>query len=279
MNIALKPAVASANSLPPANDVIRFESISKSFRGGHFGKRTADTHTLDNINLNVQQGSFVAWIGPSGCGKTTLLNLAAGLLPADVGAVIYDGAALKGPNTRVGYLTQNDALLPWRTVIGNVALPLEIRHVARGTRLDAAKTMIDRVGLKGFERHFPSQLSGGMRKRVALARTLIYRPETLLLDEPFSALDAQTRTVIQQQLKELTRELGLTVVLVTHDIKEAIALSDKIVVFSRRPARIIETFDVPQQPRLASRIASSGDALHDRIWRLLAEQIDISDKI
>jgi ABC-type nitrate/sulfonate/bicarbonate transport system ATPase subunit len=116
-----------------------------------------------------------------------------------------------------------------------------------------------------------------MRKRVALARTLIYRPETLLLDEPFGALDAQTRTVIQKQLKDLARELGLTVVLVTHDIKEAITLSDKIVVFSRRPARIIETFDVPQQEvRLASRLATSSDALHDRIWGLLADQIDIT---
>jgi NitT/TauT family transport system ATP-binding protein len=272
MNSFTSTAQAFAASVPISGEIIRFDGISKSFRSNH-----GDTPALDNISLTVRRGGFIALVGPSGCGKTTLLNLIAGLLSADRGNVVYDGASVRGPNARVGYLTQLDALLPWRTVLGNVALPLEIRRVAKVERLKAAQAIIDRVGLKGFERHFPGQLSGGMRKRVALARTLIYQPETLLLDEPFSALDAQTRLVIQKQLQELVRELGLTVILVTHDIAEAIALSDTIVVFSRRPARIIETIRVPPQPvRSTPRLGSTDDATYDHVWALLADEIDIT---
>jgi NitT/TauT family transport system ATP-binding protein len=272
MNNVVNAAQAFANSVPIGDDIICLDRVSKSFPGRH-----GDTRALDNVSLDVRRGSFAALVGPSGCGKTTLLNLIAGLLPADQGTVTYGGAAVRGPNARVGYLTQLDALLPWRTALGNVAVPLEIRRLPRRERLEAASAIIDRVGLKGFERHYPGQLSGGMRKRVALARTLIYRPETLLLDEPFSALDAQTRVVIQRQLQDLVRELGLTVVLVTHDINEAIALSDTIVVFSRRPARIIETIPVPPQPaRAAPRAGTSNDATYDRVWELLADEIDIT---
>jgi NitT/TauT family transport system ATP-binding protein len=272
MNSVINAAQAFASSVPFGDDVIRLDRISKGFPSRH-----GDTRALDNVSLDVRRGSFAALVGPSGCGKTTLLNLIAGLLPPDQGTLIYGGAAVRGPNARVGYLTQLDALLPWRTVLGNVVLPLEIRRVPRRERLEAASAIIDRVGLKGFERHYPGQLSGGMRKRVALARTLIYRPETLLLDEPFSALDAQTRVVIQRQLQDLVRDLGLTVVLVTHDINEAIALADTIVVFSRRPARIIETIRVPPQPaRAVARAGTSNNATYDRVWELLADEIDIT---
>lgn len=258
-------------------DIIRVAGVSKIFGNGSFASRSGATRAIEDVSFNVRQGSFVTLIGPSGCGKTTLLNLIAGLLPADQGSVVYDGAPVRGPNARVGYLTQLDALLPWRTVLGNVSLPLEIRQVPRRERIESTAAIIKRVGLEGFERHFPGQLSGGMRKRVELARTLIYRPETLLLDEPFSALDAQMRMVMQRQLQTLARELGLTVVLVTHDINEAIALSDTIIVFSRRPARIIETMRVPnQQVRRGPRISDGADALYDRIWTLLADQIDIA---
>lgn len=277
MNSTSNIVQAFEHSRQPGSDIIRFDRVSKTFNQGRFGKNGARTHALENVNFRVPRGSFVTLIGPSGCGKTTLLSLIAGLLPADHGGVIYDGAPVHGPNSRVGYLTQLDALLPWRTVLGNVTLPLEIRRVSRRERLDAAGAIIKRVGLAGFERHFPSQLSGGMRKRVALARTLIYRPETLLLDEPFSALDAQTRVVIQRQVEELAREFGLTVVLVTHDINEAIAMSDTIVVFSRRPARIIETINVSKQRiRHTPRIGGSADTFYDHIWALLAEQIDVA---
>jgi NitT/TauT family transport system ATP-binding protein len=272
MNSFTSASQAFAASVPIGGEILRFDGISKSFQSSH-----GATPALDNVSLAVRRGEFIALVGPSGCGKTTLLNLIAGLLAADRGTVTYDGAPVRGPNARVGYLTQLDALLPWRTVLGNVALPLEIRRVAKVERLAAARAIIDRVGLKGFERHFPGQLSGGMRKRVALARTLIYQPETLLLDEPFSALDAQTRVVIQKQLQELVRELGLTVMFVTHDIGEAIALSDTIVVFSRRPARIIETLRVPPQPvRSTPRVGATDDATFDHVWALLAGEIDIT---
>lgn len=217
--------------------VIAFDHVSKSFRS-----RGAVTRAIDNITLSIPAGDFVSLVGPSGCGESTLLNLAAGLLKPDTGLLEYAGTSLAGPNTRVGYLTQEDALLPWRAVLANVALPLEVRGIRRRERLEEARRLLARVGLRGFEKHFPAQLSGGMRKRVALARTLIYRPETLLLDEPFGALDAQTRLVIQKQLLELVRGLGLTVLLATHDLNEAISLSDTIVAFSRRPARVLETF-------------------------------------
>jgi len=252
---------------------IAFDQVSKGFRShGRF------TQALENVSLEVRRGEFVSLVGPSGSGKTTLLNLAAGLLRPDAGQLEYGGAKLTGPNTQVGYLTQDDALLPWRSVLANVALPLEVRGVGRPERLEAARRIIARVGLKDFEKHFPAQLSGGMRKRVALARTLVYRPETLLLDEPFSALDAQTRLVIQKQLRELVSELGLTVLLVTHDLHEAIALSDTIVVFSRRPARILETLEVPQPAgRDILRPRAADEQIYLKIWDLLADDSDLPD--
>jgi NitT/TauT family transport system ATP-binding protein len=251
---------------------ISFAGISKRFVSAQ-----GDTPALDNVSLDVRKGQFIALIGPSGCGKTTLLNLIAGLIPPDSGTVAYEGTEVKGPNTKVGYLTQLDALLPWRTVLGNVALPLEIRRVPKGERLEQARLIIERVGLKGFERHYPGQLSGGMKKRVAMARTLIYQPETLLLDEPFSALDAQTRIVIQRQLQELVSELGLTVLLVTHDIAEAIALADTIAVFSKRPARLLETIRVahPQGWKFGPALRSS-DAIYDQVWTLLSKEFDMA---
>jgi NitT/TauT family transport system ATP-binding protein len=272
MSSIVSAARAFAAAVPLASDIVRITGVSKSFAGNGAG-----TPALDNVSLDVRRGSFMALVGPSGCGKTTLLNLIAGLLPPDQGTILYDGAPVRGANTRVGYLTQLDALLPWRTVLSNVALPLEIRRLPKQKRHEAAAAIIERVGLKGFERHYPGQLSGGMRKRAAIARTLIYQPETLLLDEPFSALDAQTRLMIQRQLQDIVRELGLTVVLVTHDISEAIALSDTIAVFSRRPARILETIHVPQHAaRAVTRTGAGNDPISDRIWNLLAAEIDIT---
>lgn len=257
---------------PVADDVIRFDAVSKRFASG-----PVETWALDAVSLSVPRGAFVALVGPSGCGKTTLLNLVAGLLSADSGAVSYRGAPVRGPNSHVGYLTQIDALLPWRTVLANIALPLEIKRAPKAGRIAAVRDIIDRIGLGGFERHYPGQLSGGMRKRVALARTLIYQPETLLLDEPFSALDAQTRVILQKQLQKLVRDRGLTVLLVTHDIDEAIALADTIIVFSRRPARVLESIPVPAQPESGStRRGGASGAICDRVWALLADQIDIT---
>lgn len=254
--------------------MLSFEGVTKSFV--HEG---ALTPAVESIKLEISRGEVVAFLGPSGCGKTTLLNMAAGLLAADSGATIYDGERVAGPNTRVGYLTQADALLPWRTVIGNVALPLDVRRTPRAEKRERAEHILRKVGLAGFERHFPSQLSGGMRKRVALARTLVYAPETLLLDEPFSALDAQTRLLMQGQLRDLANELGLTVVLVTHDLDEAVALADRIVVFSRRPARIVADIDVSHPFGAGgSRSLPFASPLHERIWNLLSKELEGGDK-
>jgi NitT/TauT family transport system ATP-binding protein len=244
--------------------MLTFDAVSRRF---------GDLPALDRISLTVERGNFVALVGPSGCGKTTLLNLAAGLAKPDTGAVYYDGERLLKPNTSAGYLTQDDALLPWRDVLANVALPLEIKGVDKTTRFARAREIIRKVGLADFERHRPSALSGGMRKRVSLARTLIYRPETLLLDEPFGALDAQTRVLMQKQLLDLCRELKLTVLLVTHDIGEAIALSNRIVLLSARPGRVTEVMDVPHAPdHDVFRRERGNEELHSRIWDHLAAQ-------
>jgi len=236
-------------------------------------RRFGDLPALEDINLTIDRGNFVALVGPSGCGKTTLLNLAAGLAQPDTGTVHYDGTPLLKPNTSAGYLTQDDALLPWRDVLTNVALPLEIKGIDKATRFARAREIIRKVGLASFERHRPSELSGGMRKRVSLARTLIYKPETLLLDEPFGALDAQTRVLMQKQLLDLCREFKLTVLLVTHDIGEAIALSNRIVLLSARPGRITEVLDVPHSPdHDIFRRGQGNERLYSHIWEHLVTQ-------
>jgi len=244
--------------------MLAFEGVSHRF---------GDLPVLERIDLKVARGEFVALVGPSGCGKTTLLNLAAGLAQPDAGAVYYAGARLTRPNTSAGYLTQDDALLPWRDVLANVALPLEIKGVDRPTRFARARDIIAKVGLAGFEHHRPSELSGGMRKRVSLARTLIYRPETLLLDEPFGALDAQTRVLMQKQLLDLYGEFRLTVLLVTHDIGEAIALADRVVLLTARPGRLAEVLDVPHAAeRDVFRRERRNEDLYAHIWDHLAAQ-------
>jgi NitT/TauT family transport system ATP-binding protein len=265
-NFANEDSGAAQNA--PTRAMVSFDGVSKSF--AHDGRALP---VVSRLSLDISPGELTAFLGPSGCGKTTLLNMAAGLLRADGGQVFYKGRALAGANTDVGYLTQVDALLPWRTVLGNVTLPLEIRRVGRAERRERARVVLERVGLADFTRHFPRQLSGGMRKRVALARTLVYAPETLLLDEPFSALDAQTRVIMQRHVRDLARELGLTVVLVTHDIDEAISIADRIVVFSNRPARVVADVRVSQDDSATLRRAT-GHPLYERLMDLLsAEEI------
>ena len=254
----------SASAQGAGTAMLEFDAVSKGF---------GPIPVLEEISLKIERGNFVALVGPSGCGKTTLLNLAAGLMQPEAGAVLYNGAKLLRPNTSAGYLTQDDALLPWRDVLTNVALPLEIKGIKKAARLEAAREIVAKVGLSRFERHRPSQLSGGMRKRVSLARTLIYEPETLLLDEPFAALDAQTRVLMQKQLLDLYRELGLTILLVTHDIAEAITLANEIVLLSGRPARIAEVLQVSHDPAhdIFHR-ERRNDELFAHIWDHLAAQ-------
>lgn len=214
------------------------QMISFDHVGKRFFKRGKPFQALGDANFSVRPGEFVSVIGPSGCGKSTLLNLTAGLMRPTSGSVLYGGNPVSAVNTKVGYVTQSDTLLPWRTVRQNVEVPMEIRSTPRSERDDRAHAVIKRVGLDGFENHYPAELSGGMRKRVVLARTLVYEPETLLMDEPFGALDAQLKLVLQQELLRLWADEHKTVIFVTHDLAEAVTLSDRVVVVSSRPGTI-----------------------------------------
>lgn len=228
------PVVAQADAL------IAFEGARKEFALG--GRAIT---AVEHVNLEVRRGEVVVLIGPSGCGKSTLLNMSAGLFGPTRGRVSYDGAPVAGYNLKTGYMTQNDHLLPWRDVVGNIAVPLEIRNLGKADRTERVRELVALVGLSGFEASFPSQLSGGMRKRTALARLLAYDPETLLLDEPFAALDAQLRLNMQIELLRISRRLDKTILFVTHDLDEAAALADRIAVFSPRPGTIRQIIQSP----------------------------------
>jgi NitT/TauT family transport system ATP-binding protein len=203
-----------------------------------FAVRNIRIDVISGLNLSLDDGEFVAIVGPSGSGKSTVLNLLAGLDHPNAGAVMCQGRRIDKVNTDIGYLTQHDCLLPWRTVEDNIAVPLEIRGVERSGRTARVSDMIAQVGLAGFEKHYPSQLSGGMRKRAMLARTLIYDPPILLMDEPFGPLDAQLKLTLQAELLKLWSARKKTVVFITHDIVEAITLADRVVVLSARPSRV-----------------------------------------
>jgi NitT/TauT family transport system ATP-binding protein len=261
----------------PADDLAPAK-ISLQGAGKCFSAHGAEIRALAPLDLSIQREEFVALVGPSGCGKSTVLNLIAGLLEPSEGSVFYDDAPVDGLNRRVGYMTQKDTVLPWRNVADNVGIALELkcRSVSASEREDRVARIIDLVGLRGFERHYPGELSGGMRKRVALARTLIYEPETLLMDEPFGALDAQLKLLMQDQLQQLTQMGRITVVFVTHDLAEAIALADRVVVFTARPGRIRTTrrIDLPR-PRDVFNIRFSEPFahLHEELWNELKDEV------
>lgn len=234
------------------------------------------TEALAGVDLRISAGEFLAIVGPSGCGKSTLLGLIAGLRKAAAGRISYAGLPLRGVNTRVGYVTQQDNLLPWRTVERNIALALEVRGVPADERRRQVAAMIELVGLNGFERHYPTELSGGMRKRVTLARTLIYGPETLLLDEPFGALDAQLKMVLQAELLRIWSQLRSTVVFVTHDLEEAILLADRVAVMSARPGRVRleRRIDFPRPRALEDlRFTPRFREIYGELWSLLRPEI------
>ena len=215
-----------------------------------FHKKGGDVVSLSHVNLSVEEGRFASIIGPSGCGKSTLFNVIAGLLLPTSGEVTADGENILGRTGYVGYMLQKDLLLPWRTIANNVILGLEVRGVPKAKALARALPLLQKYGLQGFENHYPEELSGGMRQRAALLRTLLYDRDIILLDEPFGALDAQTRLSMQNWLLEIWRDFGKTILFVTHDIDEAIYLSDDIYVFTPRPGRIRTKITVPiERPR------------------------------
>jgi len=257
---------------PDAARII-LEGLTKTYGGG----RKQVVPAVDNVDFRIHQGEFVALIGPSGCGKSTILNLIAGLIPISGGQILIDGkeVAFGRPTPKVGYVFQRDTVYPWRTVKRNIGYGLELNRLPRAAREAEVTRMIARAGLDGFENSFPITLSGGMRQRVSLMRTLIMRPEILLMDEPFGALDTHTKLEMHNFLLEIWDEEKQTVLFVTHDLGEALTLSDKIIVLSARPGRIKEIFNVPfARPRDAVSLRETAEysALFSEIWHSLGEE-------
>jgi NitT/TauT family transport system ATP-binding protein len=245
-----------------------------------FYRGNSSMDALYDVNLAIQPGEFVAVLGASGCGKTTLLRIIDGLEQATGGELLIDGIPSRGTGTDRGFVFQQDNLMPWRTVLRNVMFGLELQGRSRAESKAQAMRYIEMVGLSGFEKHYPHELSGGMRQRVNLARALTISPDVLLMDEPFAALDAQTREVMQTELLRIWKEAAgaRTVVFVTHQIDEAIFLADRIVVMTARPGRIKEIIDVPfPRPRdlHVKRTAEFGE-IYDSIWKTIEQEVRAS---
>jgi NitT/TauT family transport system ATP-binding protein len=238
-------------------------------------KSFGDLDALRGINLAVERGEFISVVGPSGCGKTTFLRIIAGLEQATSGEVVLDGHAVRKPSNDRGFVFQNDSLLPWRTVLDNAIIGRELAGPVRPTDRQHTMELLKLVGLEGFEHYHPRQLSGGMRQRVNLARALAIDPEILLMDEPFAALDAQTREIMQTELLRIWERGQKTVLFVTHQIDEAVFLSDRVLVFARRPGRLQAEVKIPlPRPRnLAIKRTSEFVALVDRIWRMIEDDV------
>jgi ABC-type nitrate/sulfonate/bicarbonate transport system ATPase subunit len=247
-SLVLIAVIEQAASLPPNAPALSFVAVSKRFR-----QNNGWLEVLRNVSFDVPSGDIVAIVGSSGSGKTTLLNLAAGLIMPDSGRVLVMGQATDGVLdwSQLGYMFQDDRLLPWRVAVSNVALALEAGSMPSDDRLAQASSALDFVGLSEFANSYPHQLSGGMRSRVALARSLVTEPKILLMDEPFSRLDAQTRATMHSDLLRIHASRRMSILFVTHDVEEAVVLASRIVVFSPRPGRVHQVIDVALgQPRL-----------------------------
>jgi NitT/TauT family transport system ATP-binding protein len=267
--------VSSAPGLGAAAAALALERISCTFVARE--DRSRRYTALRDTTLVVAPGEFVSVVGPTGCGKSTLLNVAAGLLDPSAGTVHVFGEPLAGINTRAGYLFQTEALMPWRNALDNIIAGLEFRGIAREAALAQGNEWLKRVGLGGFGDRYPHQLSGGMRKRVSLAQTLILNPQILLMDEPFSALDVQTRQLMENELLELWSADRKSVMFITHDLEEAIALADRVVVLSAGPeAHPIGEYviDLPRPRDVAEiRLTLQFVQLHTEIWHAMKDEV------
>ena len=275
LNVSLlrpEAKTASRVSAAPGLPIVEINGVSISFIGAE-----GSTQAVADATLTVRAGEFLAIVGPSGCGKSTLLNVIVGLLKPSAGRIGFKGKAVNGIQRDVGYVTQADNLLPWRNLIDNVAFALELRGYPKSERYARASGLLTQVGLAGFERRYPHELSGGMRQRANIARTLSYEPELILMDEPFGPLDAQTRLVLQRQLLSLWESTGKTIVFVTHDLQEAIALADRVAIMSARPGRIraIEQVNIPR-PRIIPEVFDDDAfrALHRALWVHLEDEVN-----
>lgn len=248
--------------------ILRVEHVTMAFE-------TRDTnhpvHALDDVTLDIGRGEFVILLGPSGCGKSTLLNIVAGFISPSSGRVLHDESEVRGPDRRRTVVFQDYALFPWMTVLENIAFGLKAKGVARSERNDIARGLVSLVHLDGFENRYPHEISGGMKQRAAIARALAPEPDILLMDEPFGALDAQTRVLLQEEVAALSSEAQRTVLFVTHSIEEAVFLGDRIVVMSTRPGRIRSTHKVPFPRPRKPEIRRHGDfvAMTQDLWEAL----------
>jgi NitT/TauT family transport system ATP-binding protein len=262
---------AGASVTDPADSAIRLDGVKRAFR-----TKKGTYVALEDVSFDVPRGEFLAVVGPSGCGKSTLLSLICGLARPNAGTVEVFGQPVTSLRRDVGFIFQRDALLPWRTALQNVALPLRFRGADKRSATDIARNWLAKVGLRRFESSFPHQLSGGMRKRVAIAATLAYEPPVLLLDEPFSALDVETRTIMENDLLKLWELNRPTVVFITHDLAEAVGLADRVLVMTAGPGRVIGDHRVDLgRPRdlLDLRFDEKFVDLQHRIWTQLREQV------
>ncbi len=242
-----------------------------------YGSPPHELVALDDVSFDVRRGEIISVIGPSGCGKTTLFNILGGLLDGDGGSIAIDGDG-RSPRQRIGMVFQEESNFPWRTTLQNVAFPLEAAGIGRAERLERARHFIRLVGLEGFEDRYPDELSGGMRQRAAIARTLAFGANILLMDEPFAALDSQTRLLIGDKILEICRDLEQTMLLITHNLTEAVQLSDRVVVMTRRPGRVkcIVDIDLPR-PRSSDILGSARFAeLVGAVWHELRVEADLA---
>ncbi|HEX4213631.1 MAG TPA: ABC transporter ATP-binding protein [Candidatus Dormibacteraeota bacterium] len=260
--------MTAAQPLLPPDPLVEVRGVSKVF----VGRRGASVEALRPIDLEIGRGEFLAVVGPSGCGKSTLLSIVAGLVPASAGEVLIDGAPIEGPYSRLGIVFQKDLLLEWRSVLDNVLIQAEVRRMDMVEARVRARRLLHLVGLEGFERNYPSELSGGMRQRVAICRALLHDPPLLLMDEPFAALDAITRDQMCLDLLSIWSERRQTVLFITHSIPEAVFLADRVAVMSPRPGAFTDVLEVGlERPRRLAVRETEGFTRHSGRIRELFE--------
>ncbi|WP_436897891.1 ABC transporter ATP-binding protein [Acinetobacter gyllenbergii] len=258
---------------------LKIENVYKSFaakKAKGAKVQAEDFVAVENLSLDVKAGEFVAIVGPSGCGKSTLLDLLAGLTTPTTGQILIDGQAIKKPGLDRGIVFQQYALFPWLTALQNIEFGLDAKGVSKEQRYQTAKYFLNLVGLAEFEHHYPNELSGGMKQRVAIARSLAYDPDILLMDEPFAALDAQTRETLQAELVKIWQQTQKTIIFITHSIDEAIYLGQRIAIMTSRPGRIKQVIEVPAALRSDQEDVRSSpefNQLRHQIWSLLREEV------